>query len=144
MQPAYELANLLGGQVRLFPDSLPSGTDYIDYRKLGYTAEDFLQDVVGVAPITKVDDNLVDNIIALWKVGDKQKLAEIHATMDSYGQVAQDIARVLAQRGPIGPFTPLAWANVCKLLWSVKTGPELVSTISIISQAANRFTASAW
>ena len=123
---AYKLAEWLDAEVRFFDRELPHNLGYEDYRKLGFSALDFLQDVVGIEPITKPDPELVANIVSLLKAGDKNKFSAVHAKILGQGQVATDIARVLAKELP----------DMARKLWNVRTSDDLFNTLDFLATLA--------
>lgn len=137
---AYKLAEWLSAEVRFFDTELPEGTDYIDYRKLGFTVEDFKQDVLGIQPITQIPGEYLSDIKDYIQAGDPCQLASVYAIMSGRGLVATDVARTLAKEA-VKPFNERNWPR--KKLWSVRTSDDLVKILNSIAIEANRLTG-AW
>lgn len=137
---AYKMAEWLNAEVRFFDTELPDGCDYIDYRKLGFTAVDFGQDVLGIQPITQIPGEYLSDIKDYIQAGDPCQLASVYAIMNGRGLVATDVARTLAKE-VVKPFSEKNWPR--KKLWSVRTEDDLVKTLNSIAVEANRLTG-AW
>ena len=135
---AYRLAEWIAAEVRLFPTDLPAGCDYIDYRKLGYSAEDFKRDVLGITPITAVDVEVIDSIVMYLRCGDPYALSAARVRINTAGVPATDIARALAQRKAFPPFNYRTWAGMRRKLWTVKTTDQLIDTLNDLSTDAAR------
>jgi hypothetical protein len=131
--PAEKLAKWVGGRVKYFPSDLPNGTDYIDYRKTGHTAQDFLIDVAEVEPLYPVYEQSVKNLLSLIRVGDRLKFTDVHLAFMK-GVVAADIAKALAQRVAPSPFSFKAWKEIQQRLYTVTDEITLKETIHFASE----------
>ncbi len=127
---AAMVSDWLNAEIRYFDRELPEGCDYIDYRQLGHTPKDFLQDVVGIEPITQPNPDLITNVIELLKSGDKNKFSSWYIQMQGYGQVCADVAREIAKQLP----GSLQQGPLKKRLWNVRTLDELIRVIDFASE----------
>lgn len=93
---AEKLAEWLNGDVRRFPTALPKDCDYIDYRKLGYTAEDFKLCVLGITPYVQPDTELIEDLKTLLLRGDQYRLAPVHWKQRAQNVIVRDVAVALA------------------------------------------------
>ena len=130
--PAEKLAKWINGRVKYFPSDLPSGTDYIDYRKT-HSALDFLIEVAEVEPFYPVYEQSINNLLSLIRVGDRLKFTEVHLAFMK-GIVALDIAKALAKRTTPQPFTFKAWGEIQKKLYEVQDSLSLQEAIQFASQ----------
>lgn len=94
---AQRLASWIDAEVRYFPTDLPHNIDYIDYRKLGKTADDFKREVLGVLPYEDITTTqLFPNLCSLYDVGDKYKFSEFYVNSLAQGLSFSDVAIALA------------------------------------------------
>lgn len=94
---ARTLAEWLKAEVRYFPTELPHNCDYIDYRKLGKTPEDFKREVLGILPYEDIQETeLFASLCSLFDKGDKLSLAEMHLQWYARGISYADVAIALA------------------------------------------------
>lgn len=101
---AVKLAEWLKGTVRYFPNNLPEDCDYIDYRKLGKTAEDFKLEVLGITPYVQPDTELIEDLKSLLLVGDPHSVCPFHLKVRASGVIARDVAVALANTVDSGIF----------------------------------------
>ena len=92
--PAEKLAEWIDGEVCYFPKELPEGTDYIDYRKLGYPVQDFKRDVLCI----HIHPNLIENLVSFYRVKDPFNLAGFHLAW--YNSFCNEVADSLIQYLP--------------------------------------------
>lgn len=92
---AYQFAEWTGAEVCFFPRDLPEDTDYIDFRKLGHTPDDFRKLVLGMEV---PDDILIEDILAYTRSGDPYNLLPVYLAWNARGRVVQDIALALAEK----------------------------------------------
>lgn len=100
-KPAQQIAQLLGTDravVKYFPDDLPKGTDYIDYRVLGYSVEDFMAVVLDIKPFDRYNQDIIENLLDLIQVGDALNFIPVHLALSGQREVAANLARALAER----------------------------------------------
>ena len=133
---AQELSTWLNTyKVRYFPPELPPGCDYIDYRKLGYDAFDFRQNILCLG----MDGELINNVGELLKVGDPYNLAKYHAlTASRYAKNPGVVAHDISLAGPLN-FNMTDWYRVVDLLEKVHTDDELFDTMEKVSELTNSF-----
>lgn len=96
-EPAETLAKLIGADVQFFPAEYERGLDYVDYRKKGLTADDFLTEVAHLQTITQPDLSVVESVVELLKRGDSYRFSELHAAR-AVGTPAVDFAVAVANR----------------------------------------------
>lgn len=133
-EPAYKMAEWVGGRVAFFPEDTPAGTDYIDYRKLS-TPKSFLIEI-GIEPLLHVDQGFVDGLFSLITTGDRNKYSHFHINA-AEGMVASDIAKVLALRTTPKPFTQESWKEIQQKFYGVRTKEELQLAIDHASEQAH-------
>lgn len=138
VNPAYRLAELLGGTVKFFDAGLPLHTDYISYRKLGYSAEDFKRDVLDIAPLFPAPEDLLSNALELVLRGDPYNLVWAHVERLGRGILAQDLAREIASVPRPQVLTQTQWIDVQHALWRVVGLDDLYQTFDTIK--ANVYT----
>lgn len=138
VNPAYRLAELLGGTVKFFSSDLPLHTDYISYRKLGYSATDFKREVLDIGPLMPVPENLLSNALELVLRGDPYNLVWAHVERLGRGVLAQDLAREMANISCPQVLTRTQWIDVQHALWRVAGLDDLYQTFDTIK--ANVYT----
>lgn len=122
--PAQKLVDWIGGEVCYFPVDLPEGTDYVDYRKLGYTAEDFLYSVLD-RPLPA--NNAVLNVVELLRAGDPFALSTFHAATAT-GVIAKEFAVAIASQ-----LKDDKLKNIRQNLLQIKTSEELYNVLQSVA-----------
>lgn len=98
-QEAERLARWIDADVRYFDEDLtPPDCDYIDYRRMGKTVDDFKVDVLNIQPDYTFNPDFIDNLHSLYKTGDQYNLMLAHCYLAAKGRRVVDIAVSLAQR----------------------------------------------
>jgi len=133
VNPAYKLAEWIGGTVCFYPEGSEAGMDYIKYRQT-HTALDFLTDVVKVTPDHPVKQELVEDLLSLLQAGDTMNLAQYHIQMRGVGLPVYDIARAMAFQPRPLTFTRTKWWKLQQCLYSVRTLPELLKTFDLAEE----------
>lgn len=97
VEPAYVLAEWLDAEVRFFPEDLPEDTDYIDFRRMGFTPADFMKVVLGM---DLDDQTFAEDLLLYAKAGDPYNFIPVYMSYNGRGRVVQDVALLLA--GAVG------------------------------------------
>ena len=124
----------MGARVKFFPNDLPEGTDYIDYRKLGYYPDQFKKDILHIG----APEGIIENIKELFKVGDPYNLAWVHALVASKQSSPQAVAQAVVQSGPLH-YTQQQWQKACNPLQRVETEDDLYKNIQQTSRLVYEF-----
>jgi len=98
IKEAKKLASWIGGDVRTFPYYLPHNMDYIDYRKAGFTVDNFKAQVLHTLPLETIPNDLFLNLCSLYDAGDPHKFSSFHCEWYAKGITYSDVAITLANR----------------------------------------------
>lgn len=135
---AQKLASWIGAEMRYF-SPLWGGQckDYIDYRRAGYTPQDFERDILNIKPAQQPDTDAVDAFYKFLITGDKLGAAPLFMNLLNRGRAAHDLAVTTAFKPKPEVFTRQSWQQIQQRLCSVVAESQLYDTIALASDLRN-------